>query len=37
MADAVNELEDADANGHVSVTAGVTIVTGLSAVDKQRV
>ena len=35
VADAVNKLEDAD--GHVSVTSGVTIGAGLSAVDKQRV
>ena len=37
VADAVNELENADADGHVSVTSGVTIGTGLSAVDKQPV
>ena len=39
VAEAVNGLEDADADadGHVSVTSGVTIGTGLSAVDKQRV
>ena len=33
VAEAVNKLEDANADGHVSVTSGVTIGTGLSAVD----
>ena len=37
VADAVNKIEDADADGHVSVTSGVTIGAGFSAVDKQRV
>ena len=37
VTDAVNKLQDADADDNVSVTSGVTIGTVLSAVDKQRV